>query len=51
MINIPLDLPKVEEQKRMTKVLVEIDNKIEKEETIYSAIKRLKKGLLQKMFI
>ena len=51
MINIPLDLPKFEEQKRMTKVLVEIDNKIEKEETIYSAINRLKKGLLQKMFI
>ena len=51
MINIPLDLPKFEEQKRMTKVLVEIDNKIEKEETIYGAINRLKKGLLQKMFI
>ena len=51
MINIPLDLPKFEEQKRMTKVLVEIDNKIEKEETIYSAINRLKKGLLQKIFI
>ena len=39
MINISLDLPKFEEQKRMTKVLVEIDNKIEKEETIYSANK------------
>ena len=51
MINIPLDLPKAEEQKRTTKILVEIDNKIEKEEKIFSAIKRLKKGLLQKMFI
>ena len=51
MTNIPVDLPKVEEQKRITKVLVEIDNKIEKEEIIFSAIKRLKKGLLQKMFI
>ena len=51
MTNIPVDLPKVEEQKRMTKVLVKIDNKIEKEETIFRAIKRLKKGLLQKMFI
>ena len=51
MTNIPVDLPKVEEQKRMTKVLAEIDNKIEKEEKIFSAIKRLKKGLLQRMFI
>ena len=51
MTNIPVDLPKVEEQKRMTRVLVEIDNKIEKEEIIFSAIKRLKKGLLQKIFI
>ena len=51
MTNIPVDLPKVEEQKRITKVLVEIDNKIEKEEIIFSAIKKLKKGLLQKMFI
>ena len=51
MTNIPVDLPVVEEQKRRTKVLLELDNKIEKEEIIWSEIKRLKKGLLQKMFI
>ena len=51
MTNIPVDLPEIEEQKRRTKVLLELDNKIEKEEIIWSEIKRLKKGLLQKMFI
>lgn len=51
MTNIPVDLPEVEEQKRRTKVLLELDNKIDKEEIIWSEIKRLKKGLLQKMFI
>ena len=51
MTNIPVDLPEIEEQKRMTKVLLELDNKIEKEEKIFRKIKRLKRGLLQQMFI
>ena len=51
MTNIPVDLPEVEEQERRTKVLLKLNNKIEKEEIIFRELKRLKRGLLQKMFI
>ena len=51
MLNIPIDLPDIMKQKRISKVLNEFDKKINCEEIKYHYQKRLKDGLLQKMFI
>ena len=51
MLNIPIDLPDIMQQKRISKVLNEFDKRINYEEIKYNYQKRLKDGLLQKMFI
>ena len=51
IINIPIELPNIKEQKEISNVLNDIDNKINKEENKYNALNKLKTGLLQKMFI
>ena len=51
IINIPIELPDIKEQKEISNVLNDIDNKINKEENKYNALNKLKTGLLQKMFI
>ena len=51
MLNIPIDLPDIMQQKRISKVLNEFDKRINCEEIKYHYQKRLKDGLLQKMFI
>ena len=51
MINIPIELPSLEEQRKSSQILNKIDEKIKKEENIYIIQNNLKKGLLQKMFI
>lgn len=51
MINIPIELPSLEEQRKYSQILNKIDEKIKKEENIYIIQNNLKKGLLQKMFI
>lgn len=51
MLNIPIDLPDIIQQKRISKVLNEFDKRINCEEIKYHYQKRLKDGLLQKMFI
>ena len=50
MLNIPIDLPDIMQQKKISKVLNEFDKRINCEETKYNYQKRLKDGLLQKMF-
>lgn len=51
IINIPIELPDIKEQKEISNVLNDIDNKINKEENKYKSLNKLKIGLLQKMFI
>ena len=51
MLNILIDLPDIMQQKRISKVLNEFDKRINCEEIKYHYQKRLKDGLLQKMFI
>ncbi len=51
MINIPIELPDIKEQRKISNVLNNIDNKINKEANKYKELNKLKKGLLQKMFI
>ena len=51
MLNIPIDLPDIIQQERMSKVLNEFDKKINCEKIKYDYQKRLKDALLQKMFI
>ena len=51
MINIPVELPDIKEQRNISNVLNNIDDKINTEENKYKKLNKLKKGLLQKMFI
>ena len=51
MLNIPIDLPDIIQQERISKVLNECDKKINCEKIKYDYQKRLKDALLQKMFI
>ena len=51
MLNIPIDLPDIIQQERISKVLNEFDKRINCEKIKYDSQKRLKDGLLQKMFI
>lgn len=44
-------LPCIEEQKKITKLLKELDNKIEKEQVKLDYLNEYKKGLLQQMFV
>ena len=51
MLNIPIDLPDIIQQERISKVLNEVDKRINCEEIKYDYQQKLKDGLLQKMFI
>ena len=51
MLNIPIDLPDIIQQERISKVLNEFDKRINCEKIKYDYQKRLKDALLQKMFI
>ena len=51
MLNIPIDLPDIIQQERISKVLNEFDKRINCEKIKYDHQKRLKDALLQKMFI
>lgn len=51
MLNIPIDLPDIMQQEMISKVLNEFDKRINCEEIKYHYQKKLKDGLLQKMFI
>ena len=51
MINIPVELPEIKEQRKISNILNGIVNKINKEENKYNELNKLKEGLLQKMFI
>ena len=51
MINIPIELPDIKVQRKISNLLNNIDNKINKEANKYKELNKLKKGLLQKMFI
>ena len=51
MLNIPIDLPNIIQQERISKVLNEVDKRINCEEIKYDYQQKLKDGLLQKMFI
>ena len=51
MLNIPIDLPDIIQQERISKVLNEFDKRINCEEIKYDYQQKLKDGLLQKMFI
>ena len=50
-LNIPIDLPDIIQQERISKVLNEFDKRINCEKIKYDYQKRLKDALLQKMFI
>ena len=51
MLNIPINLPDIIQQERISKVLNEVDKRINCEEIKYDYQQKLKDGLLQKMFI
>ena len=51
MLNIPIDLPDIIQQERISKGLNEFDKRINCEKIKYDYQKRLKDALLQKMFI
>ena len=51
MLNIPIELPNKNEQEKTSEILKSLSQKIKKEEKKYMELNRLKKGLLQKMFI
>ena len=51
MLNIPIDLPDIIQQERISKVLNKFDKRINCEKIKYDYQKRLKDALLQKMFI
>ena len=51
MLNIPIELPNKNEQEEISKMLNNLSDKIKLEEEKWIKIKKLKKGLLQKMFI
>ena len=51
MLNIPINLPDIIQQERISKALNEVDKRINCEEIKYDYQQKLKDGLLQKMFI
>ena len=51
MLNIPIELPNKNEQEEISKKLNNLSDKIKLEEEKWIKLKKLKKGLLQKMFI
>lgn len=51
IINIPIELPSIEEQRKVSNLLNSIDSKKSQEEYKLEKLNDLKKGLLQKMFI
>jgi len=50
-LDIPIPLPSIDEQKKIGAFLTAIDKKIEKEKEKLNLLYKLKKGLLQKMFV
>ncbi len=51
MLNIPIELPNKNEQEKISTFLNSLTNKIKLEEKKFTELNKLKKGLLQKMFI
>ena len=51
IINIPIELPSIEEQRKVSNLLNSIDSKKSQEKYKLEKLKDLKKGLLQKIFI
>ena len=51
MINIPIELPCIEEQRKVSDLFNSIGHKINQEESKLKKLNEIKKGLLQKMFI
>ena len=51
MLNIPIELPNKNEQEKLSTFLDSLSNKIKLEEKKFMELNKLKKGLLQKMFI
>ena len=51
MLNIPIELPNKKEQEKISTFLNSLSNKIKLEEKKFMELNKLKKGLLQKMFI
>lgn len=51
MLNIPIELPNKNEQEEISKILNNLSDKIKLEEEKKIKLNKLKKGLLQKMFI
>ena len=51
MLNIPIELPNKNEQQKISNFLNSLSNKIKLEEKKFMELNKLKKGLLQKMFI
>ena len=51
MLNIPIELPNKNEQEKISTFLNSLSNKIKLEEKKFTELNKLKKGLLQKMFI
>lgn len=49
--NLVMDIPSFKEQLKIGKILTTLDNKIKKEENKLTELKKLKKGLLQQMFV
>ena len=51
MINIPIELPCIEEQRKVSDLFNSVGHKINQEESKLKKLNEIKKGLLQKMFI
>ena len=51
MLNIPIELPNKNEQEKLSNFLNSLSNKIKLEEKKFMELNKLKKGLLQKMFV
>ena len=51
MLNIPIELPNKNQQEKISTFLDSLSNKIKLEEKKFMELNKLKKGLLQKMFI
>lgn len=49
--NFKINVPVIEEQKKISNILINIDNKIEKEQEKLDLLNQYKKGLLQQMFV
>ena len=50
-LNMPLKLPSIEEQNKITKFLLQLENLITLHQRELDTLKKLKKGLLQNMFV